>query len=566
MGERRVLAESPEPHLFIQKTAKLESDMLAPVADVRESRVTRPFPERIGRYEILLPIASGGMATVYLGRSRGIGGFERDVAVKLTHAHLVTSAEVAAELIEEAKLAVRVRHTNVVPVLDVGEDRFGLFLVMEYVEGDTLSGLQRRAAKSGNALSSAVGLRILVDALAGLHAAHELKDERGQRVGLVHRDFSPQNILVGLDGVSRLTDFGVAKAASRMSHTQAGGIKGKIAYMSPEQARARPVDRRCDVWAAGVVAWELLAGRRLYDSNQDDVGILLQIAGQVPPRLRSVASGVPRELDAAVASALTLDVEQRCPSAAAFERALLDACKAAGVALAGYGEVATVVESLCGARLAERRARAKEVFELRSKVDTLAEPSADTPFSTEGLRVPPDSKPDGAPAVFATVPLAISVGAPSDATANTTSVSTSQALRLLASSRAHNLRALAVVGLGTVVAVAGLGWLGLRNSGALPSEPSAAPSTGLRPDGAATGSVSADAEAPVATVAASFPGAAAASATAQPEASSASATPSAKGKVPVAKKSVLAAPAPSPPPAVRKSAPSGGDSFGNGRK
>src|SRR5262245_38036654 len=162
-----------------------------------------PFPERVGRYELLLPIGSGGMASVYLARVRGVGGFERDVALKLLHAHLQEIPEFATELIDEAKIASGVRHPNVVQVVDVGDDPNGIYLVMEYIEGDTLSGLSRTATAEGDPLPFRIGVRILCDALAGLHAAHELRDAEGQLAALVHRDFSPQNILVGIDGAAR---------------------------------------------------------------------------------------------------------------------------------------------------------------------------------------------------------------------------------------------------------------------------------------------------------------------------------------------------------------------------
>src|SRR6185369_6600747 len=151
-----------------------------------------PRPQRDGRYDVLLPIASGGMATVYLARTTGLGGFERDVALKLTLSHLRESPEFARDLLEEAELAVRIRHANVVSVLDVGEDPAGLFLVMDYIEGDTLGGLVRRAIKAGSPIAPGVAIRILLDALAGLQAAHELADEEGHPLVLVHRDFSPQ--------------------------------------------------------------------------------------------------------------------------------------------------------------------------------------------------------------------------------------------------------------------------------------------------------------------------------------------------------------------------------------
>jgi eukaryotic-like serine/threonine-protein kinase len=327
------------------------------------------MPERVGKYDLLLPIASGGMATVYLARSTGLGGFERPVALKLTHAHLRDELGYCGDLIEEAKLGVRVRHANVVATVDVGEDPCGVYLVMEYVEGESLSGLLRLSAATGSALPVPIGIRILLDALAGLHAAHELTDESGASLGLVHRDFSPQNILVGTDGVARLTDFGVAKAASRLGHTATGLVKGKLGYMAPEQARGQVTDRRCDVWAAGVVAWETLTGRRLFRAR-NTVATLLELVTREPPRIRSLFPEVPRAIDEAVARALTPDPERRCASAADFADALRDACESAQL-IATSREVARHVRALVGARLCERRARAIEVSSLRARTAEL---------------------------------------------------------------------------------------------------------------------------------------------------------------------------------------------------
>src|SRR5580692_5111010 len=162
-----------------------------------ESEKQRPFPDRLGRYELLLPIASGGMATVYLARTLGAGGFERDVAVKLMHPHLRREPNFTRDLIQEAKIAVRIRHPNVVPVIDVGDDVAGLFLVMDYIEGDTLGSLHSQVFSEGADFPMRIAMRILLDAVAGLHAAHELCDETGKPLNVIHRDFSPQNILVG---------------------------------------------------------------------------------------------------------------------------------------------------------------------------------------------------------------------------------------------------------------------------------------------------------------------------------------------------------------------------------
>jgi eukaryotic-like serine/threonine-protein kinase len=311
------------------------------------------FPERVGKYELLLPLGTGGTATVYLARTRGVAGFEREVALKLVHAHLRSDEESRMHLLEEARLAARIRHPNVVPVTEVDSDSIGVFLVMDYVEGEALSGLVRLLRDQNHRLPPRLIARIMNDALAGLHAAHELRDVQGQFIGLVHRDFSPQNILVGIEGVARLADFGVAKAASRTVRTKTGLVKGKVAYMSPEQARGHKVDRRCDVWAAGVVVWELITGRKLYD-HEDDVATLLSVVTEEPPRLASVMQGVPPALDEAVAYALTSDVNNRCPSAEAF-RCLLESAWDECGGMASTPELGAFVRQTVGHKLAERR-------------------------------------------------------------------------------------------------------------------------------------------------------------------------------------------------------------------
>ena len=326
-------------------------------------------PDRVGRYEILLPIASGGMATVYLARVVGPGGVTTEVALKLTHAHLRTSLEFAHGLVEEGRLAERIRHPNVVSVLDVGDDPRGVYLVMEYVDGDTLAGLTR----GSHAMPVSMGARLLVDALAGLHAAHELREDDGSLVGVVHRDFTPQNILVGTDGVARLADFGIAKVATRMGYTRTGIVKGKIAYMSPEQAHGTPLDRRCDVWAAGVVAWEIFAGRRLH-AHDDDVATLLKVATLAPPLLRTVAPDVPEAIEAAVAGALEMNVAERHATAHAFAMQLAEACRET-IGLAELDEVAgwmaqNVEPRVSGKRLQVARSRAIRADSVRTRVET----------------------------------------------------------------------------------------------------------------------------------------------------------------------------------------------------
>lgn len=322
-----------------------------------------------------MPLASGGMGTVYVGAVRGAGGFEREVAVKLIHDHLREEEQFTADLLEEAKLAVRIRHPNVVGVLDAGEEADGVYLVMDYVEGDSLAGLMRRMRKMDRAIPAQVGLRILRDALLGLHAAHELVVD-GKPVELVHRDFTPQNILVGVDGIAKLTDFGVAKAASRNSHTATGLVKGKLHYMPPEQAKAEPIDRRADIWSGGVIAWELLARRRLF-SDLNDAAIVLQLVSSLPPPLRSVRDTIPVALERVVQKALS-PLDDRYLTAQDFAQELEAAAEGLG-GLASTEEVATFTKAATREKLEKRQEQIEQVRVLRNSLDSLTEPEKETP-------------------------------------------------------------------------------------------------------------------------------------------------------------------------------------------
>ena len=207
-------------------------------------------PRTVGRYGLFDPIAAGGMASVYLGRLKGAAGFERTVAIKCLHPGLTRDAETVSMLLDEAHIASRIRAPNVVPILDVISEDGEIFLVMEYVHGESLAKLVREAARRAEAIEPAIAVGITVDFLRGLHAAHEARADDGSPLGIVHRDVSPQNVMVGADGVSRIVDFGIAKAATRAQTTQEGQIKGKLGYMAPEQLRSEPVDGRTDSFAA----------------------------------------------------------------------------------------------------------------------------------------------------------------------------------------------------------------------------------------------------------------------------------------------------------------------------
>ena len=229
-------------------------------------------PRVIGRYTVYREIASGGMASVWLARQRGDGGFSRVVAVKRLFPQFARDPEFVTMFRDEARLVARIRHPNVIPTLDVAEVDGELMLVMEYVSGESLSKLCATARERSEVIEPAVAVAVITGVLEGLHSAHEATNERGVPLQMVHRDVSPQNVIVGADGVARVFDFGVAKAVDRLQQTtEAGQIKGKVVYMPPEQVFGEPVDRRGDLWAASVVLWEMLAGRRLFGEIADAI-------------------------------------------------------------------------------------------------------------------------------------------------------------------------------------------------------------------------------------------------------------------------------------------------------
>ena len=222
----------------------------------------------LGRYELLVPIAQGGTAAVWAARMKGPRGFEKIVAAKVMLTELLDDPDAETMFLDEARLVARIRHPNVAEVLDLGEERGVLFLVMEWVDGEPLTVIAREARALGGVPLN-IALKIAKQACAGLHAAHDLRDDQGTLVGLVHRDVSPQNVLVGHDGQVKVIDFGVAKAASNQLRTSVGQMKGKVAYMAPEQALGEPVDRRTDVFALGVVLYQLITGKHPFRGDNE---------------------------------------------------------------------------------------------------------------------------------------------------------------------------------------------------------------------------------------------------------------------------------------------------------
>ena len=306
--------------------------------------------EGSSRYEILARIASGGMATVFVARARGAAGFSRLVAIKRAHPFVSEDAALRRSLVTEAHIASAIHHPHVVSVLDVELQGNDVCLVLDYVEGCSLSELLSRAGKS---LPVPVAMRVLLDAASGLHAAHVLCDDGGRPLGLVHRDVSPQNILVGVDGHARLTDFGIAKIVSDDEHqTAANVLKGKLAYMSPEYLERKVFDARSDQYALAVVAWEALTGERLF-AGDSDVETLRRLArGQaVPPS--SVRPDL-KPFDEVFAQALAHNPGARFASVEAFADALEDRARRLGW-VAPHSEVARAVDAAVGDSLRQRR-------------------------------------------------------------------------------------------------------------------------------------------------------------------------------------------------------------------
>jgi hypothetical protein len=316
--------------------------------------VTEMIGTKLDRFELIAELASGGMGTVFLARLGGAGGFQRLYAIKRLHEHLARHSEFIEMFLDEARLAARIHHPNVVPILEIGTTDAGHYLVMEYVEGDTAGHLFHAATQEKKPIVPRVAVRIVLDVLAGLHAAHEGTDDEGRLLEVVHRDVSPHNILVSVDGVARITDFGIARAASRLAVTRTGQLKGKIAYMAPEQARSEKIDRRADVFAMGICLWEMLAGQRLFKADAEGE-TLNRLLYEPIPSIVDANPAVPRELDVVCAKALTRDLSHRYATAADFSDALETAARSIDC-LASHREVAACIADVLGADLSERRA------------------------------------------------------------------------------------------------------------------------------------------------------------------------------------------------------------------
>ena len=331
---------------------------------------------KLDRYELLCPIAEGGMASVWVARQRGKHGFEKLVAIKTILPKFAADPRFREMFLEEAHIAARIEHLNVAQIFDLGEDHDILYLAMEYVDGEALSKLNRACQRKGVKLPPGIVMRVLADACAGLHEAHELRD--GDRLlQVVHRDVSPHNILVSTKGIAKLIDFGIAKAQSRIGHdTNSGVLKGKIQYMAPEQALGRPVDRRADVWAVGAILYHLLAGRPAYEGDNQLATLHLLGSGRPPVPL---PDSVHPSIRAVVRVALAHSADNRYATAAALREAIEDAMVEAMVPT-----TASDVAAFAAEHLGERTEKRRQSIELalaaaaeRRRVEELLRPPQD---------------------------------------------------------------------------------------------------------------------------------------------------------------------------------------------
>ncbi|MDB4974741.1 MAG: Serine/threonine protein kinase PrkC, regulator of stationary phase [Myxococcaceae bacterium] len=311
--------------------------------------------QKVGNYEIIAKLREGGMATLYLARQTGPSGSSRHVAIKVIHPRLASDEQFRQMFLDEAMLASRIEHPNVVRVEELGQYEHAHFLTMEFVHGCSLAQLQRVLLARKRRLAPAFAARIVMHVAEGLHAAHELCDDTGRLLNVVHRDVTPENILLAYDGQVKLIDFGIAKAYGRRHRTQDGLLKGKFRYMAPEQALSKTIDRRVDIYQLGIVLWEMLTLRRLFAAERD-IDLLASVRRPVVQPPSSLVDRIPPALDDAVMAALDPDPRRRPADAQALARMLARAVPAAHDVDAG------ALRELLIATMSEQRLRERATY------------------------------------------------------------------------------------------------------------------------------------------------------------------------------------------------------------
>jgi len=332
------------------------------------------------------------MAEILLGKLHGPSGFERAVVIKRILPHLATQTQFREMFLHEAQTLSNLRHPNIVQVQELGQDGDELFLVLEYLDGESAFGLMRRLVRSGESLPFSLGMHIVAEAAAGLHAAHELTDDDGRQLGLVHRDVSPQNIHVLYNGQVKLLDFGIAKAADSTIRTEAGQLKGKFAYMSPEQCRGDSLDRRSDVFSLGIVLYELTTGRRLF-ARKSDLATMKAICEERIVRPSRIVPGYPKRLEDIVMRSLTRLREERFQTAIELRRELFGLRRE----LSGDPVPESVLAGLMKRAFDDRIAEKKEMLRrIRAGSDVAvvpaaeADPSIDIPIVIDDSGITPE--------------------------------------------------------------------------------------------------------------------------------------------------------------------------------
>jgi serine/threonine-protein kinase len=321
----------------------------------------------LGRYRVVDEIGVGGMASVHLARVDGPGGFQKWVAIKRIHPHLVEDDQFVDMFLDEARIAAGINHANVAQVFDLGKDENTYWIAMEYLHGEPLRELMRSVEEQQVTIPPHIAARICADAAEGLHGAHELRGRNGQLLNLVHRDVTPHNLFVTYEGYTKVVDFGIAKVVDRLASTRAGTLKGKLAYMSPEQVRGQEVDRRTDIFALGVVLWELTTNRRLFRMDTD-LDTLEKVQACVVPLPSSIMPGYPAELEAVVMKALAQRKEERFQTAREFSRALQRYLMTTGI-FVGPEDVGEYCKTLFNDRVSKREKYLEWAAEVTSTVD-----------------------------------------------------------------------------------------------------------------------------------------------------------------------------------------------------
>jgi eukaryotic-like serine/threonine-protein kinase len=310
------------------------------------------------RYRVLEKIASGGMAEVFRAESAGLEGFKKTVAIKRVLPHLSEKKQFIGMFLDEARLSAHLSHSNCVQVFDIGVGDNTYFIVMEFVDGADLKAIIEQSRKTGQPLQYEIAAMICVRICEGLAYAHELKDGRNKTLGIVHRDMSPPNVLITRHGEVKIVDFGLAKANSQLEHSEPGIIKGKFSYLSPEAALGQTIDHRTDIFAVGIILWEMLAGRRLFQ-GESDLETVRQVQAARVPDIKQFNPYVTPELERVLARALARDPLQRYQRARDLGQDLNSMLFHAGRAVSSF-DIAQLVEPLVAARENARRQEMKK--------------------------------------------------------------------------------------------------------------------------------------------------------------------------------------------------------------